>query len=56
MKNILKILEEFSVPLIVGIVLAIVWANINYQTYYLFLHKMLLICSIGVFEKSISSK
>ena len=30
--------EEYSIPLILGILVALVWANVSYQSYASFLH------------------
>ena len=33
--------EEHSIPLILGILVALVWANVSYQSYASFLHYQL---------------
>lgn len=38
MKRRIQLLQEFSVPLILGVILALVWANIDPDSYHTFLH------------------
>ena len=38
MKRTINMLREFSLPLILGVVLAVVWANVNHEGYEHFLH------------------
>lgn len=38
MKKIWHLAEEYSLPLILGIIIALIWANINYPSYQNFLH------------------
>lgn len=37
-KKILNFLQEYSIPLIVGVVLALIWANLNPESYHHFIH------------------
>ncbi len=34
----IQLLQQFSIPLIAGVVVALLWANIDYQSYYNILH------------------
>lgn len=34
----IAIMQEFSIPLIMGVLVALIWANISYETYYNILH------------------
>lgn len=34
----IEILEEFSIPLILGVIAAVVWANVDHETYHHFVH------------------
>lgn len=42
MKNRLNLLREFSIPLLVGVVMALIWVNIDYEGYHHFVHAKLL--------------
>ena len=37
-KGVIHLLQEFSIPLILGVVAALVYANLNYETYEHLIH------------------
>lgn len=38
----IEVLQEFSIPLLLGVVGAVIWANVDYKTYHHFVHHPLL--------------
>lgn len=42
MKKRINLLREFSIPLIAGVVIALVWANLDHESYHHFVHARLL--------------
>jgi NhaA family Na+:H+ antiporter len=41
-KTAIEVLEEFSVPLLLGVIGAVIWANVDFKTYHHFVHHPLL--------------
>ncbi|MDI6880626.1 MAG: Na+/H+ antiporter NhaA [Desulfitobacteriaceae bacterium] len=41
-KHIINLLREFSIPLIVGVIVALIWANLSPESYHNVLHKNIL--------------
>ena len=37
-KGVINLLQEFSLPLIAGVILALLWANLNHHSFHTFLH------------------